>query len=196
MFIDFVALLLINMAAGFFLLACFLYWGLGGVDPKRWVPAFSMVGIIALISGFRMAFTWPLPGSFNVAYGEMSIVLGILFLGGALAVAKEWDLKLVAVYGLFAGVAALLIGIRIIDLGMTKEPLLSGVGFILSGASGILATPVLYLRTRGGIRLLGAIVLVATALIWARTGYKAYWGHLDNFSTWVPSTMETTNPRP
>ena len=64
----------------------------------------TKAGTIAVISGFRMAFTWPLPRSFNVAYGEMSIFFGILFLGAALAIAKEWELTLVALYGPFAGI--------------------------------------------------------------------------------------------
>lgn len=194
MFIDYVPLMLINMGTGFLLLACYVYWGLNGNHGKRWVPGFSMVGLIALINGYRMVFTWPLPGSYNVAFGEMSVLFGVLFLGAALALAAGWELISVAIYGFFAGGASLLIGIRIHNLAMTMEPLFSGVGFILSGVSGILATPMLYLRTHKTIRVLGAIVLIATSIIWFRTGYKAYWGHLAHFSGWVPQTVHATPP--
>jgi putative membrane protein len=42
-----------------------------------------------------------------------------------------------AIYVFFAGIAAVVIGIRIMNLGLTKQPFLSGVGFILTGLAGI-----------------------------------------------------------
>ncbi|GEM_PF-1282284 len=69
---------------------------------------------------------------------------GLLGAGGAIA--KGWDLFPLCYYALFAGLAAILIGIRFIDLGLTRTPLLSGIGFILTG-------------------LCGAILLFATAAI-------------------------------
>ena len=92
MFIDFVALMLLNMAAGFGVLAFFLLMGLAGGDRKRWVAPFAMVGLVAIVCGFRMIFTWPLPGSYNSAFGEMSVLLGAIYLGIALSLAKDWNL--------------------------------------------------------------------------------------------------------
>nr|WP_293249011.1 MULTISPECIES: DUF981 family protein [unclassified Microcoleus] len=89
----------------------------------------------------------------------------------------------VTIYAFFAGVAAILVGLRIITLGLTTQPILSGIGFILSGLGGVCATPALLLQTNRRVRLIGAIVvLVAAALIWALTAGVAYWGHLDKFS--------------
>ncbi len=190
MFIDFVPLLLINTAAGFIVLASFFYWGLDGQNSRSWVPAFSMVGVVAVAAGLRMAFTWPLPGSYNVAFGQMSVFFGILFLGAALALVRGWDLTFVALYGLIAGTAALILGVRIVSLRLTREPVLSGIGFMLSGLSGILSLPILRVRRTRIVRSLGCLVLIGTALIWARTGYKAYWEHLAAFSTWTPPTMQ------
>lgn len=190
--IDYLTLMLINMVAGLFILAYYVYRGLEATEQKRWVPGFAITGFIALVTGFHMIFTWPLTGSYNIAYGEITVLFGILFLGAALAIAKGWELHTVTIYAFLAGAAAILIGLRIINLGMTKEPALSGIGFILTGLGGIFAAPTLYfqaLRTSRTFRLLGAIVLIVAALIWALTGYNAYWGHLESFSNWVPATM-------
>jgi putative membrane protein len=195
MFIDYVTLLLVNTSGGFFLLAWYLLRGLDEERPQRWVAPFGMVGLVAFLSGFLLIQRWLLPGPFNIAYGELSVYFGILFLGASLSLAKGWDLLFVAVYAFFAGIASLLVGIRIIELGVTNEPKISGIGFILSGLSGIFAALALHLKSRKSLRVLGAAVLLATAILWARTGYKAYWSHLEHFSNWVPGTMQAA-PQP
>lgn len=138
-----------------------------------------------------MTLTWPVRGSFNIAYGETTILFGILFIATSIALAQGWDLITIAVYGFFAGLAALLIGIRIINLDLTKRPLLTGIGFILTGLGGICAAPTLYLRTNRTLRLVGTIVLVAAAFIFALTGYLTYWGHMADYSNWQPLPMRT-----
>jgi putative membrane protein len=41
MFIDYISLMLINMVAGLFILAYYVYSGLDGADQKRWIPGFG-----------------------------------------------------------------------------------------------------------------------------------------------------------
>lgn len=189
MFIDYIPLMLINMAAGLVMLASYLYYGLDAADKKAWASGFAIVGAVGAICGYHMTFTWPLPGSYNVAFGETSILFGILFLGASLSLARGWELVSLGIYSLFAGLTAIIVGMRIINLGLTREPLLSGIGFILTGLSGILVLPVLYLRTNKTLRILVAVLLIVAAVIWLRTGYKAYWSHLSDLSKWLPHTM-------
>jgi len=177
-FIDYVALMLINMTAGFFLLGCFVWRGLDSEDRINWAPAFAITGLVAVVCGFAMTFTWPLSKPYSMAYGEMSVLLGVLFLGAALALAKGWELMPLAIYGLFAGIAAMLLGVRIIELKLTLIPLLSGIGFILSGAAGVFSPVVVWQSEQKGLRVLCALVLFATAALWASTGYLAYWAHM------------------
>ncbi|MEJ2412517.1 MAG: DUF981 family protein, partial [Anaerolineales bacterium] len=88
------------------------------------------------------------------------------------------------------GVYALVVGWRIIDLPLTKDPVLSGIGFILAGLGGIAAAPGLKLiKKNQTFRYLAAAVLLITAAFWAFTFYSALWGHLESFSSWVPLTM-------
>ena len=88
------------------------------------------------------------------------------------------------------GIDAIIVGVRIFSLQLTKEPLLSAVGFVLAGLGGLGAAPFfLWFKGNKTVRMLGVLLLVATALLWAVTFYGSLWGHLDSFSKWVPATM-------
>jgi putative membrane protein len=190
MFIDYLTLLMINMVAGTALLAYFVLKGVTAEDAKPFAAGFAMVGLIAFLGGAYMVTHWPLPGSYNIGFGESTVLFGVVFLGAALALAKGWDLLPVAIYAFFAGIEALLVGIRIIDLGMTKNPLASGIGFILAGLGGIAAAPGFGLLKKSQLfRYIAAGVLIIVTLFWAYTFYASLWGHLESFSTWIPLTM-------
>jgi len=190
MFIDYLTLLMINLVAGTALLAYFVFKGITEEDKKPYAAGFAMVGLIAFIGGAQMVFNWPLPGSYNIGFGESTLLFGVVFLGAALALAKDWDLLPVTIYAFFAGLEALLVGFRIIDLGLTKHPVVSGIGFILAGLGGMAAAPGLgLLKKNRTFRIFAAGVLILITIFWAYTFYNALWGHLESFSSWVPLTM-------
>jgi putative membrane protein len=176
--IDYVTLMLINMTAALVLIGVFILIALAKEDNKNWSVPFMMSGLIGTITGFAMTFTWPLPSPYNIAFGEASVLLGILLLGTGVAIAKGWDLFPVCIYAVFAGLVAILIGIRFIDLGLSKAPLLSGAGFILTGICGVCSGLVVKFKQNICLRLCGSIVLWAAAGIWFMTSCAAYWGHL------------------
>ncbi len=178
MMVDYVTLMLVNMAAGFFLLGCFVRRGLDTEDRINWAPAFGICGLVAAVCGFAMTFTWPLPKPYSMAFGEMSVLLGVLLLGTAWALAKGWELMPLTIYAVFAGAAAILLGVRIIELGMTNNPILSGVGFILSGAAGMFSPVVVWQSEQKELRIVSSIGLFAVSGIWAWTGCLAYWIHI------------------
>jgi putative membrane protein len=186
-FIDYLSLLLVNMVAGFVLLAFYVYFGLEDANQKRWAPGFLMVGLVAVIFGAHIVMTWPLPGSFNTAYGESSVLFGFVFLGAGACMAWGWGLETVVLYALFAGLAAMVMGAQIFHLGMSKYPWLTAAGFILSGGLGVGAAPVyMWLRSWRVVRILGALGALAAAALWALNAYPEYWMHLEAFSKWVP----------
>jgi len=141
------------------------------------------------VTGFHVIFTWPLPGSYNIAFGEMAVFFGVLFLVAGLAVLFEWDLFTLGVYAVFVGAASIELGIRIFVLKMTSEPLVAAGGFILTGLMAVLTLPVYYLRRFVVVRGLAALGLLGSAAIWVMTGILAYWQHLVAFSKWVPAFM-------
>ena len=190
MFIDFLTLVMINLVAGTVLLAYYLWKGLDAEDQKPYAAAFGLTGLLSLILGLRLAFTWPLPGSYNVGYGDATTLFGVVFLATAISLAKDWDLKPVALYAFFAGVDAVIVGIRIWSLQLGKEPLIAAIGFVLAGLGGVFAFPFFqWFRDNKAIRWIAILILLATAAIWAATFYGALWDHMANFAKWVPATM-------
>jgi putative membrane protein len=186
MFIDYVTLMLVNLAASLALLAAYVYFGLGSSNQKRWIPGFTVTGAIALLTGLHMSFTWPLPGSFNIAFGETTVLLGILFAGTSLALAMGWELITLGIYGFFAGLVSLLIGFRFINLGLTPVAVPAGIGFILVGLGGVFSASALAFKENRLLKAIGAIVLIVAALIFVFIGLSSYWVHLANFATWQP----------
>jgi len=187
MFIDYVGIMLLNAVAGYFLLAYYVFSGLDDPDQTKWAPGFLMTGFLALLFGALMTVTWPIPGPYMKAFGEMSALLGVIFLGAGVAMAKGWSLATVACYAFFAGWAAVIIGVRVIQLKLTLTPAISGVAFILSGVAGVFAAPTLaWMRGNRAWRTLAALVIVAAAVLWAVIVYPEYWVHMERFMKWVP----------
>ncbi len=191
---DFLTLMLIDLVFGFFLLAHFVLRALGkpeaDIEYRHWVPGFLVVGFIAFLSGLVVTFAWPLSGSYNIAYGETAVLFGGLLLGATVAFAKRLRFESLALYALIAGALVIVIGARFIDLGMSKQPTLAGVGFILSGVVSILAAGGLAIeraRHNRFFRVALALLALAAGVIWAVTAFDAYWGHLQSFSTYKPS---------
>lgn len=188
--IDYVTLMLINMAAGLAMLAVCVVLDFGQGNPKRWAAGFAIVGAVATICGLHMTFNWPIIGAYNMAFGEMSVLFGVLFLGAALAFGKGWDLLPVAIYAFFAGLAAIAVGIKMAKLGMTQTPQVTATGYVLTGVAGICTLPALYLRRYRLVLVVGAIVLGLAALIWFRTALLGYWAHLEMLSDYKPASMK------
>jgi putative membrane protein len=190
MFIDFLTLVMINLVAGTVLLAYYLWKGLDVEDQKPYAAAFGLTGLLSLILGLQLSFNWPLPGSYNVGYGDATTLFGVVFLATAISLAKGWDLKPVALYAFFAGIDAVIVGIRIWSLQLGKEPLIAAIGFILAGLGGVFAFPFFqWFRNNKIFRWIAILILLVTAAIWAVTFYGALWDHMANFSNWVPVTM-------
>jgi len=188
MFIDYLTVMLVNLAAGLAIMALFVLKYING-DRKKLAPGLLVSGFLALVTGLHEIFTWPIIGSYNIPFGEMSVLFGVLFLAAGIAVLKEWDLLSLGVYAVFAGAAAILLGIRIYSLKMTSEPLVAAAGFILTGLMAVLSLPAYYLRKSLVVRVLAALALFGAAAIWASFAGLGYWAHLQNFSKWLPPTM-------
>ena len=190
MFIDFLTLVMINLVADSVILAYYLWKGIDEPNQRPYAAAFGVVGLLGTITGLQLSFTWPLPGAFNVGYGDAATLFGLVFLGTALALSQGWDLLPVSIYAFFAGADAIIVGIRLWALGMGQEPAIAGIGFILSGLGGLFAAPFfMWFKNNKMMRYLAIAVILIAAAIWAVTFYQSLWAHMAAFSKWVPSTM-------
>ena len=190
MFIDFLTLVMINLVAGTVLLAYYLWRGIDEKDQRPYASAFFVTGLLSLVTGLQISFTWPLPGSYNVGYGDATTLFGLVFLATSISLWQGWNLLPVSIYSLFAAIDALIVGVRIYSLNLTKEPLISAVGFVLAGLAGLGVFPFLmWFRENKIVRWIGILLLLGTALLWGITFYGSLWGHMESFAKWVPATM-------
>ncbi|MEM0245092.1 MAG: DUF981 family protein, partial [Thermoplasmata archaeon] len=72
-FIDSLAIMLIGLGSGLLLVALFVLFSalnkLEDLKEKLAIPAMG-IGFFDFVSGFIMAFTWPLPGGYNMLFGD------------------------------------------------------------------------------------------------------------------------------
>lgn len=186
MFIDYIALLLANLVASMAILACFLLFGSHSDDTRAWAAPFAAAGAVAFLAGLHMTLTWPITEPTvrfaNIAFGQMCVLSGALFLATALVLAKKWSLYPLSVFGFVAGACAIVIALRLWDLDLTHNPALTCTAFILTGLGGIFAAPFLCLRKILAVRIAAAAVTFLTASLWAYIAFFAYWGHLARFA--------------
>ncbi len=194
MFMDYITLMLVNMAAGLLVLAAFFVFGLDRPGQRNWAAAFAAVGIVALAMGYHMTTTWPIPDLSkagphmsnlkfaNVAFGETTVLLGAIFLALSLATAMGWELMPVGVLAVLPGLAAIVLGAAISHGNLTQSPALTTAGFVLSGLGGLLAPLAIGLRKMNMVRYGMAVILLAASGIWTLVGMGAYWMHIENFS--------------
>jgi putative membrane protein len=181
MHVNYITLMLLNLSVGMFLVASFLMRGLDTPNAARWSPGFGLVGVVGLVTGLHMTLTWPVPGAYNIAFGEMNVLFSVLLLALAFALAREWDLLPLCAYALLAGIAAIVVGIRIMNLGLTLQPTVAGLAFILSGGIGVLAAPVRAMRGLPALRALAILFAVVAGIVWGLMACAAYWSHLSEY---------------
>ena len=185
MFIDYVALMLVNLSVSLVLLALYVLKFLNS-EGGRMAPGFLLTGFIAAATGLHMIFTWPLPSSYNIAFGELYVMFGVLIFTVGLALLRGWDLLSLSIFAVFAGIASVVVGVRIAQRGMTDSPPLAAVGFVLTGLAGVLSLPLYLARNSRTLKAVAIILLAAGAVIWAFIGFGAYWKHLESFAGWKP----------
>jgi putative membrane protein len=188
MFIDYVALMLANLAASLFLVGTLAIF-YPDRQPKRVAPGLLVTGFIGTVTGLDTIFHWPLPGSYNIAFGAPATALGVLLFVGGLALLLDWDLLSLTIFAVIFGAVSIILGLRIAVLGMTNSPPLATAGFVLAGVAGLLSMPFYFFKRSLGLKVLLVVVLFLAAVIWAFTAFGAYWQHLEDFSKWVPATM-------
>ncbi len=95
-----------------------------------------------------------------------------------------WNLLTIGIYAFFAGAVAVLLGVRILNLGLTSEPLAAAGGFAITGGTAIITLPALAFPKLKWLRILVAIAALGSAVVWIIVGFPAYWQHIEAFAKW------------
>lgn len=181
-FNDYLTVMLANMVAGLVVAALFTVFGLGQADNRAWAAALGAAGFAAIACGLHMTLTWPIKPEAaqwaNVAFGEMALLFGIVYLAAALASAMRWSLLPVGIYALVVGIFAIIVGICMLRFGLSKAPAVSMVGFVSAGLGAILLLPAIHWQHVLAARLAAAAAMALSAAVWAMVGIGAYASHL------------------
>ncbi|MCI4434601.1 MAG: DUF981 family protein [Thermoplasmata archaeon] len=193
-FIDPLAIMLIGLGMGLLLVALYvLFAALGKIDAakdKLAMPAMA-IGFFDFISGFLMAFTWPLPGGYNMLFGDPLLMFGLLLFIGSFMFYKGKDPSLMTILSFLLGIYVILGAYAmVVDQLETGANFLPAFGLYLSSGIGALLSPILIIKPVGASKVLyyiEFIILIVAAFVAFFIGYNALLHHLVSFAHYYPA---------
>ena len=193
-FIDPLAIMLIGLGSGLLLFSLYVIFAATGriesAREKLAIPAIA-IGFFDFISGFIMAFTWPLPGGYNMLFGDPLLMFGLLLLTGSFMFYKGKDPSLLTILSFLLGIYVILGAYAmVVDQLETGANFLPAFGLYLSSGIGALLSPVVIIKPNGlskAIYYIEFIVLLIAAFVAFFIGYNALLHHLVSFAHYYPA---------
>ena len=190
-FIDPLTVMLLSLGMSALLLALYYFKvGSGKKDISSLVVPAFILGLFNAVSGFLMSFTWPLPGSYNMLFGDPLLVLGLLMIAGSYMISKGMDVKALSLLGFLLGIYLLVGMIGITRFNMeTGNDWLTATGLYGFSMLAAIFSPILYLKPKGSNRYayyFEVFLLVVVMLLALLIGYMGFYEHLGAFSTYFP----------
>jgi putative membrane protein len=190
-FIDPLTVMLLSLGMSALLLALYYFRvGSGKKDISSLVVPAFILGLFNAVSGFLMSFTWPLPGSYNMLFGDPLLVLGLLMIAGSYMISKGMDVKALSLLGFLLGIYLLVGMIGITRFNMeTGNDWLTATGLYGFSMLAAIFSPILYLKPKGSNRYayyFEVFLLVVVMLLALLIGYMGFYEHLGAFSTYFP----------
>lgn len=184
-FVDALTVMLLGLGASTFLLAMyFLMAALGRKDMDMlYVPGF-IFGMFDFASGFAMSFLWPIPGAYNMLFGDPLLVLGILMMAGAYMLARKMKRDLLFPIGVMLGIYIAVEAAGILNFGLEKGAyFLPAFGLYLLSALAAILSPLGMLSPKGNGRYgyyLLSLLLVLVTIVALFIGYGGIYAHLKS----------------
>lgn len=97
----------------------------------------GILGLVILIMGFYGEMVWPLPGSYNILFGDPFMLLGIVLTSLAFALVLRQKIQFVGIMAAFSGLIAIYYGINAYNQGMTSSPIAMLGLYIAFGLTGV-----------------------------------------------------------
>ncbi len=182
-FIDPLAVMLLSLGISLALISAFFYMAANGKDLKELtIPGFAF-GFFDFLSGFTMARYWPLPGPYNMLFGDPLLILGLLLMAGSIMIYKQQSLRTLSIPGLMLGIYLFVESAAIVNFKLERgSDLLPAMAlYVMSGISAVYST-VLFIKpedNRKYLYYIAFILLAITAFIALFIGYGAIYGHLQ-----------------
>ncbi|MGC8629315.1 MAG: DUF981 family protein [Candidatus Micrarchaeia archaeon] len=184
MFVDPLAVMLLGVSAS----AAFLAYAVFGLAKGKrnlaiLAPVMFALGAFDFLSGFYLSFFWPLPGAYNMLFGDPMLILGIIMLAGAYALHENFDVRPISLLGFLLGIYLFAESYGMVAFGLEKGVyLLPALSFFLLSAISAILSPVVYLSPKGSGKalyyLLG-VVLVLVVIAALFVGLSSIIGHLQ-----------------
>ncbi|AUX26853.1 uncharacterized protein SOCEGT47_074230 [Sorangium cellulosum] len=194
MYINYLTLALATAASALTLGAVYLLGAPAAGDAqgrrRGFAWAFGAAGLLLLITGLHLVLTWPIPGGYNIVFGEPLAYFGTLLVIGAPALWLGERLGPLLLLGAAGGVINLVLAWALLRHGMTQNPALAAAMYAASGL-GLLIAPAMD-RSALARRAAGAL-FAASAALFALFGLAAYLKHpaVESFGKWVPIEMRS-----
>ncbi len=183
-FVDSLAVMLLITGFSAIILALFVYFSVRGKRDMSMlvIPGF-IFGLFDLVSGFIMSFTWPLPGAYNMLFGDPILALGLLLVAGSYMIYKKMDVRVLSIFAFFLGIYIAMSAAGMANFNLESgSHFLASFGFYVAASLSALFSPVVYLNAKGSGKYayyLLFILLIITAFAALFLGYTSIYQHLQ-----------------
>ena len=142
--------------------------------------ALGASGLYLFITGVAISFTWPFPssgGAYNILFGGIATLGGLLLIAVSAALFLNASLSAVSYVAVVVGVYAIVDAFAMINYGLTKDPMLSSLGYLSFAATAFLSVPATHVDNKW-LRWLFGIFAFLFAIAWLYQAANFTWGHL------------------
>jgi uncharacterized membrane protein len=109
-------------------------------------------GIYLFVAGLAISFIWPFAslsgGVYDVLFGGIATLGGLLLLAGSIALFRDVDLRPIAYFAFVAGLYALVDSYAIMRYSLTSSPIVATLGYAGFAAPSILFVPATHLSDK------------------------------------------------
>jgi uncharacterized membrane protein len=130
---------------------------------RGFAVAIGACGFYLFLSGVAISFMWPFVisnGVYNVLFGGIATLGGLVLLAGASALFLNADLRPATYLAAVAGLYAVVDAYAILSNGLTSSPLLAALGYLSFTAPAFLSVPAAHSKSRAWRWLFTVFALV------------------------------------
>ena len=142
--------------------------------------ALGASGFYLFITGVAISLTWPFPSSggvYNILFGGIATLGGLLLIAVSAALFLNASLSAVSYVAVVVGVYAIVDAFAMISYGLTKDPMLSSLGYLSFAVTAFLSVPATHVDNKW-LRWLFGIFAFLFAIAWLYQAANFTWGHL------------------